>query len=529
MKNVAWPLWLCFFLALTLAARCSNYADVFVNGQIHFVDPDCYARMTRARMVYEQPGTVVRHHQFENFPEGTIPHTTAPMDYLIAALAWLLSPFSANALDLAGAIVSPLLGVLTTAFLAYWASELMTQNYRRVMLLLVSLSPILVHGTILGRPDHQSLLIFLMTAAIGAELAMARTASMRWGIIGGCAWGFGLWVSLYEPLILMATIFLTKLLFYRTSLLNRERWPGHAIFLAILAVAVLVEHWRFTRPDSTTLHYFPRWAESIGEMSPMWRSSGGGILRSLLFSWVGFGLLLAPLLLLARLRDAKRTILILALLAVTFAFTLAQVRWGYFFALMFAISLPWQLSLFKRRWLVVSLFILSLWPLLQEWDRRLFPDRKRAAELTARRVERTALRRVAEGLRGTETLPMLAPWWLSPALAYWSGQPAVAGSSHGSLPGVVDTARFYAALDWNEALPILEKRKVRIVIAPEPGTVVDASDRLLSRPLPARDERPVAEMLWIHPHSVPPSLRVVDANPVFKVFAVAQTQGAGGP
>ena len=58
--------------AVILATRCANYQDVFVAGNVYFVDADCYARMTRAEMVREKPGLIVRHHAFENFPQGTI-------------------------------------------------------------------------------------------------------------------------------------------------------------------------------------------------------------------------------------------------------------------------------------------------------------------------------------------------------------------------------------------------------------------------------------------------------------------------
>src|SRR5437870_9468810 len=92
--------------ALILATRCANYPDVFVGGNIYFTDADCYARMTRARMCAEHPGLIVRHHDFENFPQGTTPHTTAPLDYLIGPLASLLKPFTAQPIDLAGAVVS---------------------------------------------------------------------------------------------------------------------------------------------------------------------------------------------------------------------------------------------------------------------------------------------------------------------------------------------------------------------------------------------------------------------------------------
>src|SRR5204863_7856785 len=80
--------------ALILATRCANYQDVFVAGNVYFVDADCYARMTRVQMVNASPGLIVRHHSFENFPQGTSPHTTAPLDYLIFGLSLLLKPFT---------------------------------------------------------------------------------------------------------------------------------------------------------------------------------------------------------------------------------------------------------------------------------------------------------------------------------------------------------------------------------------------------------------------------------------------------
>ena len=187
--------------ALILATRCANYQDVFVAGNVYFVDADCYARMTRAQMVREKPGLIIRHHAFENFPQGTTPHTTAPLDYLIVALSLFLNPFTAHALDLAGAFVSPLLALLGGWFLWWW-SRRMKFRYRWVMLILYAISPILVHGTELGRPDHQSLLILLVTIAICAEWSSQNSADRqhrraRWWLtsarrVGAGDLGFGL-------------------------------------------------------------------------------------------------------------------------------------------------------------------------------------------------------------------------------------------------------------------------------------------------------------------------------------------------
>src|SRR5439155_27248580 len=105
--------------ALILGTRCANYQDVFVDGNIYFTDADCYARMTRARMCAEHPGLIIRHHDFENFPEGTTPHTTAPLDYLIVSLSIPLKPFTAQPIDFAGAVVSPCLGLVGGWFLCW--------------------------------------------------------------------------------------------------------------------------------------------------------------------------------------------------------------------------------------------------------------------------------------------------------------------------------------------------------------------------------------------------------------------------
>jgi len=523
LRNI---IWVTFFLALTVATRCANYRNVFVTSaagaqrQIYYVDGDCYSRMTRVRQIMEQGG-IIHYHAWENFPKGTWPHTTLPMDYLIAAIALLLKPFMADYLDMAGAVVSPLLGLATTAFLAIWAREL-NQQYRRLMLLVVSLSPILVHGTALGRPDHQSLQIFLLAVGIGAELIMARTPCVSWGIVSGAAWGLALWVSLYEPLVMLVVIYVTKLIFYRPKLFVKERLWGLGVMAAILALAwllegrYLVKSFAIEAHDESLKNYFGNWSATIGEMTSM-QSAGMNVLSQLLYRWVGWGLLVSPLLLIARLRDTKRTTLLLSLLVTTFAFTLAEARWGYFFALVYAMSLPWQLSLFKRRWLVWTLFLLSLWPVAQDWDERLFPDENHDLLRVAQLNDKRRLRQAAEFIREKAPGGILAPWWWSPALVYWSGQPAVAGSSHESLPGIVDTARFFVSVDPAEAEAICKERQVETVVTGDPGNIVDQSLKILGQP---QKENTMADILWQKPHSAPLFLHIVFDNNVVKVFEV---------
>ncbi len=110
-------------MAAALLTYTWNAKSVFFEDGIYFTDGDCYARMTRVQKVLEHPFSPLRHHDFENYPQGTTPHTTAPLDFLNAGLSLILKPFSAQALDLAGAYISPLLGALLVGFLWWWSRK----------------------------------------------------------------------------------------------------------------------------------------------------------------------------------------------------------------------------------------------------------------------------------------------------------------------------------------------------------------------------------------------------------------------
>jgi len=493
---------LLLFLILTAALRFYNAQEVFPDGRFYFADGDCYARMTRVRMVMARPWRPVHHHSFENYPQGTDPHTTAPMDYLIALPALLARPFTVQYLDFAGAVVSPLLGVATALFLWLWLGFLRAP-YRGAALFLHAVSPILVHGTVFGRPDHQSLLLFLLAVALGAEWALVMAPTRAWGIVSGVAWGLALWTSLYEPVILLAFVLLLSIIWNRRGLLSPERRPGYAVFLGILLLCLAVDGWPAGFPDRTILQYFPAWEKTIGELSRVgWRE---------LFRWVGFGIAAAPILLAVRRKDRAA----LVVLAATCLLTVFQARWGYFFGIVFVMSLPWQLAAFPWRWLGWCFFLASLWPVAREWDDNLLVNEANREARIERVADAIALREVA----GRITSPggILAPWWCCPPLAYWSGQPAIAGSSHESLPGIVDSARFYLGQDAGEARSILAAHQIRWVVAYDSERVLETSSTLLGRPV---FENNMAAVLYEKPRSAPSFLTFVYANRAFKLFRV---------
>jgi len=507
-------LWFAVFLLIVLlagAARCHRLRDVFIADKIYFLDPDCYSRMTRARMVSEGKALTIRQHDFENWPQGVTPHTTAPLDWLIVALKETadlgfkivdptgLSVLKTQTLDLAGAFIGPLLGMFACTVLALM---LRRSRWSLAAAALFAVSPILVHGTSLGRPDHQALLIALLAVALVLELRLlnasaasaledapessgaqheemfAMRARKQTAIVAGVVWGVALWVSLYEPLVLLVLVLLGLGLAQPSAFRARERWRQWGATIVVFAISVLIDGWRISLPPAELREAFQRWQLSIGELR--------GPDTRVILNWLGAACVLAPIALGWQWRKRPEARWLLVLLVATFALTCWQLRWGYFLALVFALSLPVQVEAFqKRRWIAGVLLFAGLWPVAKEWDTTLFNDDPSMERYRVmQRLENRALRDIAETQARRVSGPFLAPWWLSPALSYWTREPGVAGSSHESLPGILDSARVYLAPDAATALPILQARRVAWILSDAPDRIVPTSATLLGVPQP---------------------------------------------
>lgn len=524
------------FLLLVLAAgafllRCHNHHETFIQGRIYFVDPDCYSRMTRVRMIAEGAGPIVRHHDFENFPEGVRSHATAPLDYLILAGKWVIeagfterswgkaSVLGTQAADLSGALVSPLLGAALCLFLAIWGWQISAtfafanRGLRLVAAvapaLLAAVSPIVVQATIFGRPDHQSLLVLLLGVALGAEAMLARAASRGWAITAGVAWGVALWVSLYEPAIMLAAVAVLLLVFDRRAFLARERRWEWGSLGALLLLSFLVEGWRLGGLSPEVMRYFPAWGRTVGELKSV------SPLDPVLAQWMGWLYYVSPLLLFAAQRVDRRAWPWLALFLLTLGLTCWQQRWGYYAALVFAMTLPWQLALLRRGWIAGLVLATSLFGTASTWDQTYFLDADAEQALDGRIQERVRLRGIAAYIHG----PFLAPWWESPALAYWSGHPGVSGSSHESLPGIVDTSRFFLDEKDAAAPEILRRRRVEFVVAEayEVSRITKQATLLLGTEASLDC---LANRLATDAFTAEPYLRPVYADLFFKLFDV---------
>ncbi|MEY2495787.1 MAG: hypothetical protein QOJ45_2279 [Verrucomicrobiota bacterium] len=499
------------FTALILGTRCANYQDVFVGGDIYFTDADCYSRMTRVRMCAEHPGLILRHHSFENFPAGTTPHTTAPFDYLIVALAAALKPFTARSLDLAGAIVSPFLALLGGWFLWWWSRQ-SRLRYRAGLLLLYAASPILAHGGELGRPDHQSLLLLLLTVAICAEWTLQTNPSREWSLVSGGAWGLALWVSVYEPLVLLAVVLISHALFARQNFTARVRALGWIVCGTIVALALLIEQRLPGWSGFVSDPIMANWARTIGELNHV------PLTDVIWLSWAGLLLIPLPALLWIAVRRTRAVPFFLAaLLAATFLLTVWQARWAYFFVIIFALIIPGLLAVTPTRIVAYVALGVSLWPILKSWDEKFWPNESENVLRLERRFEAVKWRETAKLLVARTETPFLAPWWWSPAVAYWSGQPGLAGSSHEALSGIAESARFYLAPDAATAREISITNKIVWVLVYDADRTAQNSSAILGISPPAE---PLCRVLDRTPAEAPRFLQLVSQNAACKLFRV---------
>jgi hypothetical protein len=350
-------------------------------------------------------------------------------------------------------------------------------------------------------------------------------------------WALAIWVSAYEPLILLVLLLACQIVAGRrrgpgqesapqraavTAIWGKHRRLGWILFAAIIACALLVERRIPTLPAFHSSGIFRNWLRTIGELASV------SPLDPIWFRWAGYLIVLAPVLAVVGLREKKKTgageydknapLFLLVLLVATYLLTIWQARWAYFFLSIFAIAVPGLLQPFKARTAVWVAFAISLLPVFRSWDGQLWPNESALTLRIEHRNESVQLRELAAMIRSNnEVRPFLAPWWLSPSIAYWSGQPAVAGSSHESMPGIIDSARFFLAQDWQKARDILERRQVAWVIAYDSDRVAGNSAAILGEPIP---QHPICWFIDRRPSQAPRYLALSAQNGTGKLFRV---------
>ncbi len=508
-----WPDWASILLLILLAFafRGVRWEEIFTEAGIAFADPDCWTRMMRVAWLAEHPLQPLRWHGFENYPIGIAPHTTAPLDYLILALSLPLRLFTGDALALAGALVSPVLGAGLLVFLWFWMGRWYPGRARTAALLFYAVFPPLAWAQNVGRPDHQSLVIAAVMAAVCLEVNVAAGAGRRLQLAAGGAWGVALWTSLYEPAVVFVIVAAVRLATLRLAFFTRRPWWWLALAV-VCGIGWLVDGVRVAPPPPGYRHYLENWLGQVGEMRG---------LKPMSFTyWFGAWVWVAPVLVVVAWRVLKlrpgNLALFSALTVALSGLAMAQARWGALAnglaCVLFLVPLLFRLP--GRIWPWPVAFLLSLPVFLYHLN---------AAQVRRPDPENARLLEVARKIQPPGAI--LAPWWIGPALLRPDGAPIVASSSHQSIEGIVDASRFFAAGNWADCEAILRKRGVRWVVAADPGRTLSQAFRVLG--VAPYDEEQVLRIKDFHKtmaarlhraEGVPPVLRLRSVVYDFRIY-----------
>ncbi len=424
------------------------------------VEADCYSQLARDQRILAGQGLIQNHFTVENWPEGLIPSTTAPFDYAILLLYAPLTLFTTHPLDWAGALVSPALWIALVFFWVFIRSREFSLVGRALLLVGSTALPAFIWATACGRPRHQSLILALMAMGLTAEYERWQTElspKRAWNIFAGIVWGLACWTSLFEPALVVTVLVLFNLIVRR-----RENTRFLVSFGVVMLVALVIERIHIFVPPKEYLPMLANWLQAIGEVHGI----GLGEFMSQ-FAWLFF-ITLVPFVawrLCRRAGDRRTDILLIVLTVLLAVLTFVQKRWMYYANLAELILIVRYCQLQPMRWtrlVVMGLFLFGIvYDNASQFDGRLHAAPNQPS------LQLLQISNAIDNQPGA----ILAPWWLSPGLLYFSGQPIVSGSSHCGITGIVSSAAFFASPSWSAAEQILRDRKVRWVVVWDDETV----------------------------------------------------------
>ena len=228
--------------ALLLLQVLFTWFDVvpILNGGL--ADTDAYMRLVRVLDLHASG------HWFDarllrvNPPEGHVQHWTRFLDALLLGGAWLLEPFYGfrMGLHLWGVLISPVLLALALFALDWATIPILGRDARLFACLAFLLQPSIQAYTIVGRPDHHSLLLALFVVQLGLTFRLLLRPEPRPALVAGAVAAVSFWVS--PEAVLAIAVTLGALGFYwlqgdlRMSRISRDFMLATTVSLAGLLV-----------------------------------------------------------------------------------------------------------------------------------------------------------------------------------------------------------------------------------------------------------------------------------------------------
>jgi hypothetical protein len=199
---------------------------------------DTYMRLTRVIQLYDTGLWYDAVSHRSNAPLGETLHWTRPLDLLLLAGAWLLSPVCgfAEALFQWAIMIGPFLQILTLVALAWGVSPILARpglSYLPYIFLSQFYLFVMFQA---GRPDHHCLLLFLFTMSFGYTLRLLLFPyAARWACPAGMVSALAVWVSVESLVPLAVNLIVLGLMW----VVRREDFSAKNLaFCLTLAVAL---------------------------------------------------------------------------------------------------------------------------------------------------------------------------------------------------------------------------------------------------------------------------------------------------
>jgi len=213
-----------------------SYNGIGTKEHAELMDTDTYMRLVRVEQLAETGDWYDSVIHRSNYPYGDELHWTRPLDVMLLAGAFALTPFQGFEKGLLswGIIISPLLGIFCLLAL-YWATlSVMNKNSRRLLWLLFISQSLLLQVFHFGRPDHHSLLMLLFIILLGCLFRMVNQPDRdKYVFLGGFIAAFSLWVS-------VETIFAIIMVFVTLGVLWLIRGKAYARQLLLFSLSIFV-------------------------------------------------------------------------------------------------------------------------------------------------------------------------------------------------------------------------------------------------------------------------------------------------
>ena len=229
-------------LAVQAALAALKVPQVF-DGEL--LGTDAYMRLVRVAGLHETGAWYDIAVARSNAPHGEVLHWTRPLDILLLAGAWVLTPVVGfrDALFFAGAVVSPLLWAFTGAAFVWAGEPFFGRSGRYLAMVAFLVQPAIMDYSLAGRADHHMLLLLFFVVSFGLTARMLLTPfHAGLALAAGAVAGLGLWVSIEFLLALLAAFAAMTLAWVLHGADGALKNRGFAIGLAVtVGLALLAE------------------------------------------------------------------------------------------------------------------------------------------------------------------------------------------------------------------------------------------------------------------------------------------------